>query len=175
MQFSAAEVCGNADLYRVGIYDKPKSLPPEDQVRAGRYEYSPVPLLPDVPISSNEFLHFLSEHSSADDARHVSSSRIFLERLAKKREGSAKLGKDTLQLHWGIRVIEGPNTGLFTVMVIVTGLLCILIGCAVGAMLKNAFQGFSGAGIAFAILFATLNFVYTTMKDAGEREKCKTS
>jgi len=44
-------------------------------------------------------------------------------------------------------VIEGPNTGLFTVMVIVTGLLCILIGCAVGAMLKNAFQGFSVLGL----------------------------
>ena len=64
MQFSIAEVRKGADLYRVGIYDKPKALPPEDQVRSGKYEYSPVPLLPDTPISSNEFLHFLSEHTS---------------------------------------------------------------------------------------------------------------
>lgn len=165
----------DADLCRVGIYDKPNALPPEDQVRDGKYEYFPVPLRPNAPISSNEFVHFLSEHSSADDARCDDSCRDFLERFAKKREGSAKIATDTLQFHWGIRVIEGPDIHLFIASVLLTGFLCILIGCTVGALLKNAFQGFSGAGVAFAISFAGLNFAYTTMKDAGEREKSKTS
>lgn len=170
VRFSVRQI-DKGDTYSVGIYNWPKALPPIKQVKDGHYEYSPTPLDPDVPISSTEFLHFLSDHPSSS-----SLGRKFLPRFPKKKKESAKLTRhDELEFHWGLRVIEGPNYDLFNAIVSVTAILCIVVGCIVGAALKSAFQGFSGAGTAFAILYASLNFVYTTIKDAGERDKGKTS
>ena len=76
-----------------------------------------------------------------------------------------------LELHWGVRVIEGPNHGLFITVVFAIATLCVVVGLT----LKSAVQGFFGAGTAFAILYAALTFAYTAMKDAGERDNYRTS
>ncbi|KAH7078860.1 hypothetical protein BKA63DRAFT_488567 [Paraphoma chrysanthemicola] len=50
------------DAGSVGIYDKPLSLPPEDEVKRGAYHYHECPMDPLPPIDHRTFFHYFWNH-----------------------------------------------------------------------------------------------------------------
>jgi hypothetical protein len=111
------------DFHRVDILYEPPIVPPEAEVLARNYEYTPCPLIPQLPISPNSFLHYLECHATEGSLR----GRKWLNRLPKKLERSlldlrrsTEIDKDVVG--WGIYIIEGPN------MVVITLLTAIMVG-----------------------------------------------
>jgi hypothetical protein len=102
------------DRYRVGVYDEPLVIPPEDEVKEERYHYEECPLKVQPPMDYRSFLHYMEKHKHGDPTSSTGivmhSNTIFLKRLPKK-VGVSILGshQSALQFGWGVRIIEGPN------------------------------------------------------------------
>jgi hypothetical protein len=102
------------DRYRVGVYEKPLVIPPEDEVKAERYHYEECPLIVQPPMDHRSFFHYMNKHKHGDLTNSAGmllhSDATFLNRLPKK-VGASILGgqQSSLQFGWGVHIIEGPN------------------------------------------------------------------
>ena len=90
------------DSLRVGILQKPLSIPPQQEVDSKRYTYSPCPLGGDPPMPSDIFLHYLT-------CTAPESSSVWLPRLPKKLDPSILPLTGSINEAWGIHINEGPN------------------------------------------------------------------
>lgn len=112
---------------KVHILCKDESFPPEDEVLAGRYHYTPCPLKPEgvMPMPSDAFIHYLNYCNL--DAEVLPSQRTWLDRLPKKGQGplmtTANATSDTeLTEAWGVHIIEGVDRAavLWAMIVVLT-------------------------------------------------------
>jgi hypothetical protein len=108
------------DFHRVDILHEPPIIPPEAEVLARNYEYTPCPLNSPPPISPNSFLHYLEYHATENSLR----GRTWLNRLPKKLERSlldlrrsTEIEKDIVG--WRVHIIEGPNMVMITVLTVI--------------------------------------------------------
>lgn len=112
---------------KVHILSKDDSYPPEDEIWAGRYHYTPCPVIPkgSTPMPSDAFIHYLQYCNLDVDV--LPTQRIWLDRLPKKlREplvtGSATADSNALIEAWGVQVYEGVDAAmaLWTTIVAIT-------------------------------------------------------
>jgi len=142
----------------VDIRSEPPSIPPEEEVRARKYEYSPCPLIPQPPVPSKAFLHYLNFHATEGTLR----GRKWFNRFPKKLERSLLDVRRTTEIEkdvigWGVHIIEGPNLiwiTLFTlIVVIISGIVSVVYSIAM-----NDVSGGFGIGawiIAFWVALVT--------------------
>jgi hypothetical protein len=130
------------DSLRVGILQKPRSIPPEQKVDSKRYIYSPCPLGNDPPMPSDVFLHYLN-------CTAIEFSSAWIPRLPKKLDTSILDLICPIKEGWGIHIIEGPN---WTLIGMLNLFMMVMSGIAAGLwkLYMNDFQG--GFGFAAWIL-----------------------
>lgn len=97
------------------------SIPPKEEVDNGRYEYHPCPI-DEPPMTSNWFMHHFD---FIDDSKHP--MEIWGPRLPKKLHISLSASTGQLAKGWGIRIEEGPNWALISILmfsfVLISGLV----------------------------------------------------
>ncbi|CAN9212034.1 unnamed protein product [Alternaria alternata] len=96
--------------HRACILEYPFAIPPECEVRAGRYHYYECPL-DTTPMDDNTFLHYMKKHRRGELANpsHINfdSDAIFPQRLPKKVGNSVFAhSQPTLPMGWGVHIIE---------------------------------------------------------------------
>ncbi|KAF2179460.1 hypothetical protein K469DRAFT_445033, partial [Zopfia rhizophila CBS 207.26] len=103
---------------------KAPSIPPKEQVDNGQYEYRPCPI-DAPPMTSNWFMHHFD---FIDDPRHP--EEIWGPRLPKKLGISLAASTELLAQGWGIRIEEGPNWALLSILMF---LFILISGIVAGA------------------------------------------
>ena len=124
----------------VGIVSHPPnpSIPPADEVKAGRYLYSPVPM-DEPPMPTNVFMHYF--YSSTPE-KHWDN--LWGERFPQKLKTSILFSNDPLVVGWGIQITDGPNWFLLCLLM----LLCLLIsGIVAGVYAHFAKDNQTGVAI----------------------------
>lgn len=115
------------NAFYVDIHEEPKALPPRKMIEDGLYDMTSIPNL-DLPIGCNSFLHLLTTHSMDIDI----NDRKWLPLFPKKCGESIKPPNGnrlvTVEPAWGIRIIEGPSSGLFFFATAVLAAVLIAIG-----------------------------------------------
>ena len=119
----------------VGTMANP-SVPPEIEVREGRYHYIPCPI-DEPPMPSNVFMHYFTS------AANVHNTNLWGSRLPQKLGASLFFSNEPLSTGWGILIVEGPNWFLFwTAMIICLVVNGLLIG------LYSRFRNDNPSGVA---------------------------
>jgi hypothetical protein len=148
VKFAGSNMESNA-LY-IDIYEEPRALPPRKKMEDGSYCMKTLRDL-DLPVRSDSFLHFLTAHSMSIDI----NDRIWLPRFPKKCGESIKPPSGNRLLEpepaWGVRIIEGPSSGLFLLATILLAGVLIVIGLLVAWALGNTYKGVAVAALGFAI------------------------
>ena len=146
--------------HQVGIYEKPEAIPPESEVKEGRYHYHECPLIVKPPMDHRTFLHYMTCH--IQDESGASGEDTFLNRLPKKvgRSIVSEGGSSDLPFGWGVHIIEGPNKVVLSCIAFVGILLSFVISVTYAIIAKTQEQGF-GIGQWFgAMLVAGLSALY---------------
>lgn len=124
------------DPLSVSILQKPLSVPPQHEVTAKNYSYTPCPLQDDPPMSQHTFLHYLS-------CTAYNPKLAWLPRLPKKLEPSLLRFTGAVNYGWGMHIYEGPNyfaVGMLNLlMMVLSGLAAFL-----WKYLRGDFQGAFG-------------------------------
>ncbi|KAK3301760.1 uncharacterized protein B0T15DRAFT_505975 [Chaetomium strumarium] len=136
--------------YRVGIHDKPQSIPDQREMKDHGYGYDPCPMMPMPPVPANIFLHHLLKPEG--HPRRVWCGRL-PQKLDRSIHQSTRDG-DTLAFGWGVHIIEGPHKFniLLTMLII---LLSTTVVSVTWAGVREDVQGGFGIG-AFLIGAQTL-------------------
>ncbi|KAH7073391.1 hypothetical protein FB567DRAFT_611662 [Paraphoma chrysanthemicola] len=146
------------DAGSVGIYDKPLSLPPEDEVKRGAYHYHECPMDPLPPIDHRTFFHYFWNHE-----RHRNSkSTIFLERLPKKLNTTMREEQqlNKLNLGWGVHIIEGLNKEAITLCLFFILLLSFAVSVSFSVATHAQESGFGIGQWIVATLTVGLSAIY---------------
>ena len=153
---------------QTGIYEKPLAVPPETDVKEGRYHYHecPLDLLP--PIDPRTFFHYFWEHQSHPASRGSHAfDTLFYNRMPKNLGSSilqqGNLGK--LNLGWGVHIIEGRNKPLLAWLATAILVFSFAISLTYDLVLKNKESGFAIGQWMVAVLTATLTAVYFHFED----------
>ena len=157
IQFVRFSVFGGG---HVGIYEKPMILPPETDVRNGKWQYYECPLEPLPPIDSRTFFHYFWNHRRRTSQDGTSS--LFLNRLPKK-VGTSMLQQEasnTLNLGYGIHIIEGPNKKLLSVAVFVILVVSFAASLAYSLATHAQESGFGIGQWMVAAMTAGLGAIY---------------
>jgi len=148
---------------QTGIYQKPNAIPPVDEVRSGRWLYRDCPMDPLPPIDTRTFFHYFWKHAD----HPVSCDKIFYDRLPKKLVTSmlrqSKGG--TLNLGWGVHIIEGPNKPLIAWMVTAIVAASFAVALVYDIVRKNPDSGFGIGQWLVAVLTTALTALYFHLQD----------
>lgn len=123
---------------RVGILQKPLSVPPKVEVDQDRWIYDPCPLdQGETPIPENVILHYLK-------CNNPTSTLYWMKRVPRKRKTSILDNPMApAALGWGIHIDEGPNYKVIFfinfVALIISGIIAV-----VWSLMKKDFQGAFG-------------------------------
>ena len=98
---------------RVHIFET-SSYPPQHKVDADEWAYSPAPPDPEPPVTSEFFIHLLTD--CPGDLELPTKSRLWLNRLPRKRHSSMEDSADELTMGWGVHVVEGLDTTLMLIL-----------------------------------------------------------
>lgn len=159
IQFIRFSVFGGG---HVGIYEKPMALPPEADVIEGKWQYYECPLTPLPPIDSRTFFHYFWNHERHCSAETYLSSSLFLNRLPKKM-GASMLeqgGSNTLNLGYGIHIIEGPNKKLLSLAIFIILVLSFAASLAYSLATHAQESGFGIGQWMVAAMTAGLGAIY---------------
>ncbi|THY16519.1 hypothetical protein D6D00_08865 [Aureobasidium pullulans] len=128
----------------VEVIVKP-SIPPAPPTNHG-YSYKPDPLDPEIPMSTNNFIHFLRQPEEVHRKSFVWGPRF------PRATGNSLLSSPDgiLPIGWGIELVEEPNRELiFTLFVTYTAVVvCLMVVWAVLAKDKASFATYVGNVIA---------------------------
>ena len=153
---------------QTGIYESPLAIPPEAEVKAGRWHYYQCPLDPLRPIDRRTFFHYFWEHASHPTSTgNVAFDTLFYNRLPKKLGTSMLAPTDPGKLHlgWGVHIIEGPNKPLLAWMVAAIVTMSFVLSVIYDVAMKNKDSGFGFGQWMVAVLTAALTAVYFHMAD----------
>ncbi|EWG35894.1 serine/threonine protein kinase [Fusarium verticillioides 7600] len=133
----------------ISITERPKSVPPEEDLQ---YDFAPLDAWP--PMPDEVFFHYLEKGEEK-----CFQDRHWIPRLAVRRDNRIIEGHEA-SFGWGIHIIEGPNRWAIFALFLVT-----VFGSALAALLwstiHNDIQGGTGLGqliiaLSSAILTASL-------------------
>lgn len=143
-------------------------------IENGLYDMASLPDL-DLPIGSNSFLHLLTTHSMNIDI----NDRKWLPLFPKKCGESIKPPNGnrlvTIEPAWGIRIIEGPSSGLFLFATAVLAGVLVAIGLGVAYALGDIYKGVAVAVGGFAIGSSLIKDAKEVVKDSTGPSKEKKS
>lgn len=149
---------------QAGIYNRQADeIPPEVEVREGRYHYYECPLPQMPPMDKRTFFHYFWAH-----AKHgPTNDMTFHDRLPKKLGCSILMASSStpLTMGWGIHIIEGPNWPIFPWVVVVLLSMTLVICAAYDAIVQDRESGFTIGQLLFSILMAVLSSVISYVVD----------
>ncbi|KAF4628716.1 hypothetical protein G7Y89_g9432 [Cudoniella acicularis] len=136
------------DTYRADIIENP-SIPPHTEVHAKRYDYSPLDL-PLPPITSNSFLHYLSNPSCTSLTRTSRWLGCLPKRLEEQLLSKCRSCEpDTIVSGWGIHIEEGVNEEALAILALLVLGLSALLGVAYSARTGGCFEWIYAGGKPF--------------------------
>lgn len=134
---------------KVHILCRDESYPPREEVKEGRYIYTPCPMMPEgsMPMPSDTLIHYLHHCNLDVELSHV--QRSWLDRLPKKMKEPLVnttniTGASTLVEAWGVHIAEGLNhlAVLWTIIAALLVTFVTLLGAYTSA--KVDLQGSTG-------------------------------
>lgn len=133
-------------------------MPPQEEVLAKRYDYSPLDL-PIPPISSNSFLHYLDQPRCASLARTTRWLGFLPKRLEEQLVARRRSCEpNTTVTGWGIHIEEGVDEEVLTRIALV-----VLIGSGVLGVLYSVKTGDVSGGFTIAGYVATILGLVSSM------------
>ena len=127
------------------------------------------------PIGKNASMHFSRTHSINID----SNDHIWLPRVFKKCGESIIPSSGNrlikVELAWGIRVIEGPDPGIFVLAMVVLAVFCIVLGLGIASALGDTYKGVAvvvrGFEIGSCLLKESKGWVKDSMGPPSKKKK----
>ena len=147
---------------RVGLLQKPGTvaLPPKSEVDAKRYVYNPCPLVDELPIPSDLFLHYLLHCATP------SRKLAWMPRIPRKLATSIFTEHGPVSFGWGVHIDEGPD--FLKIALLNLGVLVVSgVAALLWKFLEHDFQG--AFGFACWVL-AVLNTVMVVLVSQWRRE-----
>lgn len=140
---------------KVHILSKDESYPPQDEIAAHRYHYTPCPTIPSgsLPMPSDAFIHYLQYCNL--DVEVPPTQRIWLDRLPKKlKEPLVKASKtpdpNKFVEAWGVHIDEGLDATMALWTTIIA--LALGLGPLLGIYIHQTGDVQSATGIGSVIL-----------------------
>ncbi|CAN9426566.1 unnamed protein product [Alternaria alternata] len=148
------------ERHRVGIYEKPFAIPPEDEVRENRYDYKECPLKVKPPIDHRTFFHYMNKHKEyKDGSANVHSTAKYLQRLPKKIGQSIHDTKSELSFGWGVHIIEGPDKTAISIAILLIVVVSFLVSVLYCLIAETEEQGFGIGQFLLAAFFPAFSTV----------------
>lgn len=149
---------------RIGMYGESPAIPPVDEVKQGNYHYHECPLNIMPPIDRRTFLHYMNDYKSHEKP----TQSLFLNRLPKKLRDSMlrQCQQDSLNLGWGVHVIEGPNKPLVSMIVLAIIVLSFVVSVLYAVIAGSSESGFGIGQWLVACLSAALAALYFHLAEA---------
>lgn len=138
-------------------------MPPEAEVREGRYHYYECPLQVSPPMDRRTFFHYFWDHAS-----HMPSNDMtFHDRLPKKLGCSILMAstQGSLTTGWGVHIIEGANWPLFPWIVVALLAITLVLSLIYDVVYKGRESGFTVGQLVFSLLMAVLTSVISYVVD----------
>lgn len=140
---------------KVHILSQDESYPPQDEIAAQRYIYTPCPTIPtgSLPMPSNAFIHYLQYCNL--DVEVPPAQRIWLDRLPKKlkeplMEASKNPDPNKFVEAWGVHIDEGLDATMALWTTIIA--LALGLGPLLGVYIHHTGDVQSATGIASVVL-----------------------
>jgi hypothetical protein len=139
-------------------------IPPEVEVKGGRYHYEECPLEVQPPMDHRTFLHCMVMHQHEDISRApitVHKDATFLKRLPKKTGCSifSETMSDLL-FGWGVHILEGPNKVAICCIAFIGLSLSFLMSLTYAIAAQTQEQGFGIGQWMVAVLTTGLTALY---------------
>lgn len=144
---------------QVGIFDGPRCIPPESEVKAGNYHYYQCPLNPALPMDRRTFYHFLWNHST-----HPNSPRdnlFWYRRLPKKlKSGMLANGNAEDAFGYGVHIVQGPNKPMIAWATVAIVILSFVVSLVYNQLSNARDSGFALGQWMMAVGGTSLAAVY---------------
>ena len=151
-------------INQVGIYNKePIEIPPEVEVKEGRYHYYECPLQQMPPMDTRTFFHYFWDHTS-----HAPTNDLtFHDRLPKKLGCSLLMASSAtpLTMGWGVHIIEGVNWPLLPWIVVIILAVTLVVAAVYDTLSQGQESGFTIGQLVFSLLMALLSSLVSYVVD----------
>lgn len=160
------------DAFYVNVDKDPKAFPPQKMIDDGLYDMHTLPYL-DLPIWTNEFLHLLTTHSMNIDTNDRKWLPLFPKKCGERIRPLHGNRFDKIEPAWGVRIVEGPSSGLFLFATTILAVVLIAIGLGVASALGDTYKGVAVAVGGFVIGSQLIKEAKEVIKDSAGPSKEK--